>query len=144
MFGNEIVVSGGGGSPISTGVDNGQQLGLVRANLGEIQKHLAVPMNPTTEDIESLSYESGQLEATIELTKRQSALQLDVATKNVQLSGLRLDHAVKSLGIQNKYTKQTADGLNKAGLEMLTMGSQEKKFQGFTSMVNNAVKLLKY
>lgn len=145
MLGNEMIFSGGKeSSALSTGNDDAAQLNHVTSNRGDIRDNLNIPTNPTVEDIEQLAYESGELDATIALTKQQSALQLEVANKGVQLTGIRLDHYNKALAVRSKYGNMMANGLNKASLELMGLKTDERKFNGFTSKINQAVKLLNY
>lgn len=144
MLGSEMIFSGGESSALSTGNDDASQLANVVTNRGDIKSNLNIPMNPSVEDIEQLAYKSGELDAMVALTKQQSALQLDVANKNIQLTGIRLDHYNKALAARSKYGNMMASGLNKAAIELMGLKTDEKKFNGFTSKINQAVKLLNY
>lgn len=145
MLGSEMIFGGdNNSSALSTGNDDSGQLANVGSNRGDIKTNLNIPMNPTTEDIEQLAYKSGELDAMVTLTKQQSALQLEVANKNIQLTGIRLDHYNKALAARSKYGNMMASGLNKAAIELMGLKTDEKKFNGFTSKINQAIKLLNY
>ena len=139
-----MIFAGNESSALSTGNDDATQLSYVTSNRGSITTNLNIPMNPTAEDIEKLAYKSGELDAMVTLTKQQSDLQLEVAGKEVQLTGVRLDHYNKALGVRDKYGNMMASGLNKAAIALMGLKTDEKKFNGFTSKINQAVKLLNY
>jgi hypothetical protein len=144
MLGSEMIFSDKSSSAISTGNDDAGQLSNITRNRGDIRDNLNIPMNPSPEDIEQLAFESGKLDAMVQLTKKQSELQLDVANKNIELTRTRINHYTKAIAARSKYGKLLSDGLNKAAVELMGLNVEDKKFNGFTSKINQVVKLLDY
>lgn len=145
MFDNQIVSGGGGGvSPISTGNNNANDLNNVRSNVSDIRRNLTLPMSPTEEDVVSLHHNIGDATAMVDLTKRQSAAQLDLANKQVELANVRMSHVNKSLEIQNKYQKMMSKGLETASKDLLDMRVGEAEFNGLTRRIQSAVKMINF